>query len=351
MNCIEIIEKLEKAHSATKDEFVFLLKNITDGEREILRKKAQKASLGVFENKVFIRGLIEFSSICKNDCLYCGLRRSNQNAVRYRLTKQQIMDCCKTGYALGFRTFVLQGGEDSYFTDEIMTDIVRTIKAEYPDCAVTLSLGERGYDSFKRLFDAGADRYLLRHETADAEHYAKLHPSDMSFQNRRQSLFWLKEIGYQTGAGFMVGSPGQTYETLAEDLMFIKELNPEMCGIGPFIPHKGTEYRSCKSGSLELTLTLLSIIRLLKPDILLPATTALGTIDGKGREMGILYGANVVMPNLSPTEHRADYSLYDNKICTGDEAAECIKCLSNRMKSIGYRIVTDRGDYRPNERK
>lgn len=351
MNCIDIIEKIESKHSASKEEYAFLLKNISAGERELLRKKAQKTALNVFGNKVFIRGLIEISSVCKNDCRYCGIRKSNLNAVRYRLTKEQILECCKNGYGLGFRTFVLQGGEDGYFTDEVMTDIVSTERKEYPDCAITLSLGERGYQSFKKLFEAGANRYLLRHETADMEHYNKLHPNEMSFERRRQSLFWLKEIGYQTGAGFMVGSPYQTFETLAEDLIFIKELNPEMCGIGPFIPHKDTEYRNYPSGSLELTLTLLSIIRLLKPDILLPATTALGTVNAKGREMGILHGANVVMPNLSPVEHRADYSLYDNKICTGDEAAECIKCLSGRMKSIGYQIVTDRGDYCPNERK
>ena len=350
MNCIEIIEKLEKQHSASKAELMFLLENISEQETETLRKKAQKTSLERFGNRVFIRGLIEFTSVCKNDCYYCGLRRSNHNAVRYRLSKEQILDCCKTGYELGFRTFVLQGGEDGYFTDEIMCDIVSSIKSLYPDCAVTLSLGERSTESFRKLFKTGADRYLLRHETANDEHYRKLHPSEMSLENRKKCLFELKQIGYQTGAGFMVGSPYQTYETLAEDLLFIKELNPQMCGIGPFIPHKDTDFKNEKSGSVQLTLVLLSVIRLMLPDILLPATTALGTADGTGREKGILHGANVVMPNLSPTEHRADYSLYDNKICTGDEAAECIKCLSGRMKSIGYKIVIDRGDYKP-ERK
>ena len=327
-----------------------MLENISEQETETLRKKAQKTSLERFGNRVFIRGLIEFTSVCKNDCYYCGLRRSNHNAVRYRLSKEQILDCCKTGYELGFRTFVLQGGEDGYFTDEIMCDIVSSIKSLYPDCAVTLSLGERSTESFRKLFKTGADRYLLRHETANDEHYRKLHPSEMSLENRKKCLFELKQIGYQTGAGFMVGSPYQTYETLAEDLLFIKELNPQMCGIGPFIPHKDTDFKNEKSGSVQLTLVLLSVIRLMLPDILLPATTALGTADGTGREKGILHGANVVMPNLSPTEHRADYSLYDNKICTGDEAAECIKCLSGRMKSIGYKIVIDRGDYKP-ERK
>lgn len=346
MDIISIIEKIESTGIAPKQELALLLENINDSELEVLRKKAQKKSLEHFSNKIYIRGLIEFSSICKNDCLYCGLRRSNKNAVRYRLSKEQILSCCKTGYSLGFRTFVLQGGEDGCYTDEVMCGIVSSIKSLYPDCAVTLSLGERTEESYKKLFNAGADRYLLRHETANEEHYKKLHPPEMSLANRKNCLYTLKKIGYQTGAGFMVGSPFQTYETLAEDLLFLKELNPQMCGIGPFIPHKDTPFAGEKSGSVRLTLVLISLVRLMLPRVLLPATTALGTADGKGREKGILHGANVVMPNLSPTEHRADYSLYDNKICTGDEAAECIKCLSNRMKSIGYEVVTDRGDYK-----
>ena len=345
MNNIEIIEKIESTGIASKQELAFLLETINDSELEILRKKAQKKSLENFSNKIYIRGLIELSSYCKNDCLYCGLRRSNKCAVRYRLTKEQILSCCRSGYSLGFRTFVLQSGEDGYYTDEVMCDIVSKIKSLYPDCAVTLSLGERTEESYRRLFESGADRYLLRHETANEEHYKKLHPSEMSLANRKNCLYTLKKIGYQTGAGFMVGSPYQTYETLADDLLFLKDLNPQMCGIGPFIPHKDTPFADEKSGSVRLTLVLLSLVRLMLPKALLPATTALGTADGQGREKGVLHGANVVMPNLSPTEHRADYSLYDNKICTGDEAAECIKCLSNRMKSIGYKIVTDRGDY------
>lgn len=346
MKCIDIINKIEKQNIAKKEELVFLLENINDDEMEILRKKAQKTAIEHFGNKIFIRGLIEFTSICKNDCYYCGLRRSNKNAVRYRLDKEHILNCCKIGYELGFRTFVLQGGEDAYYTDDVMCGIVSSIRGMYPDCAITLSLGERGYNSFKRLYDAGADRYLLRHETADNNHYRKLHPPEMLPEHRKQCLYDLKKIGYQTGAGFMVGSPFQTFETLAEDLLFLKELNPQMCGIGPFIPHKDTVFRNEKSGSVRLTLMLLSIVRLMLPDVLLPSTTALGTADSMGREKGILHGANVVMPNLSPVEHRKDYSLYDSKICTGDEAAECIKCLSNRMKKIGYEITVDRGDFK-----
>ena len=346
MNSLSIIEQLKTTHTATREQLIYLLKHITDAEREVLRQAAQQTAQAVFGNKIYIRGLVEISSICKRDCRYCGLRRSNPNAVRYRLAPEQILSCCEKGYALGFRTFVLQGGEDGFFSDEVVCGVVREIKRRCPDCAVTLSLGERGDESFRRLYAAGADRYLLRHETADLAHYAKLHPDSMSGAERQRQLFALKQIGYQTGAGFMVGSPYQTAENLADDLLFLKKLQPQMCGIGPFIPHKDTEFRDFSQGSLELTLTLLAVIRLMHPRILLPATTALGTIHPQGRELGILHGANVVMPNLSPLEHRKDYAIYDNKICTGDEAAECIRCLSVRMKRIGYQIVTERGDYR-----
>ena len=346
MNSLSIIEQLKTTHTATREQLIYLLKHITDAEREVLREAAQQTAQAVFGNKIYIRGLVEISSICKRDCRYCGLRRSNPNAVRYRLAPEQILSCCEKGYALGFRTFVLQGGEDGFFTDEVVCGIVREIKRRCPDCAVTLSLGERGDESFRRLRKAGADRYLLRHETADLTHYAKLHPDSMSGAERQRQLFVLKQTGFQTGAGFMVGSPYQTAENLADDLLFLKKLQPQMCGIGPFIPHKDTAFRDFSQGSLELTLTLLAVIRLMHPHILLPATTALGTIHPQGRELGIMHGANVVMPNLSPLEHRKDYAIYDNKICTGDEAAECIRCLAMRMKRIGYQIVTERGDYR-----
>ena len=346
MDVISIIDKIKKNKTADNAELVFLLENITDDEVKVLRRKAQVTAMMNFRKDIYIRGLIELSSYCKNDCLYCGIRRSNKNAVRYRLTEEQILSSCENGYGLGFRTIVLQGGEDPYYTDDRMCGIIGAIKSKFPDCAVTLSLGERGKESFQRLYDAGADRYLLRHETANPEHYKKLHPPGMSYENRIKSLYELKEIGFQTGAGFMVGSPFQTYKDLANDLLFINRLKPQMCGIGPFVPHHDTVFADKPQGSLRLTLILLSLIRLMNPKILLPATTALGTIAHNGRELGILHGANVVMPNLSPSEHRADYSLYDNKICTGDEAAECIRCLSLRMKSIGYNIVTDRGDYK-----
>lgn len=298
----------------------------------------------VYGRKVFMRGLIEISNHCKNDCLYCGIRRSN-SCHRYRLTKEQILDCCRTGHELGFRTFVLQGGEDAWFTDERMCDIVRSIKAAFPDCAVTLSLGERGRESFALLKEAGADRYLLRHETADRDHYGRLHPSEMSFDHRMQCLQDLRELGYQVGCGFMVGSPFQTIETLKKDIDFIAEFRPEMVGIGPFIPADGTPFEHEKAGSVELTLRLLAIIRITLPHVLLPATSALGTMHPKGRELAIRAGANVVMPNLSPQDTRALYSIYNNKLSTGSEAAESAADIRARMKAIGMDVPVDRGDH------
>lgn len=341
----EIIEKLEKEQKIDLEGLRILL---TTQETEVIAKlaaRARNAAQRIYGNKVYIRGLIEFTNYCKNDCLYCGIRRSNRCAERYRLSEEQILSCCATGYELGFRTFVLQGGEDAYFTDARICAIVSEIKKNYPDCAVTLSIGEKERTSYQAYFEAGADRYLLRHETANEEHYKKLHPAEMSLANRKQCLRDLKEIGYQTGCGFMVGSPGQMVETLYEDLTFIRDLQPEMVGIGPFIPQKDTPFGNEEAGTMELTLRLLSIIRLLHPKVLLPSTTALGTIHPQGREKGILAGANVVMPNLSPVNVREKYKLYDNKICTGDEAAECRFCMQKRMESIGYEVVTDRGDY------
>lgn len=341
---LQLIDKLERTNSLSAEEYRYLIDNRNDQLFEALKEKAQKAKNRIYGNSVFIRGLIEISNICKNDCLYCGIRCSNSSCDRYRLSKDDILSCVSEGYDLGFRTFVMQGGEDPYFTDEILTDIIKSIKKKYPECAVTLSLGERGKESFKRLFDAGADRYLLRHETADSGHYAKLHPDNLTLENRMQALCDLKSIGYQVGCGFMVGSPFQTSEHLAKDLKFIEEFSPDMCGIGPFIPHDATPFRNEKAGTLELTLYLLSVIRLIKPNILLPATTALGTIDPSGREKGILAGANVVMPNLSPVSVRKKYELYNNKICTGEESAQCKDCLQRRMKSVNHNIVVDRGD-------
>ena len=343
---IDLINKLEKEHSLTADEYKYLIDNRNEEYASMLSEKAVDIRKKIYGNAVFIRGLIEISNICKNDCLYCGIRGGNKNCDRFRLTKEQILSCCENGYSLGFRTFVMQGGEDMYFSDDVMCDIISEIKTRYPDCAITLSLGERSFESYKKLFDAGADRYLLRHETADKAHYAKLHPDNLSFDKRMQCLENLKKIGFQTGCGFMVGSPFQTSEHLAKDLKFIEEFKPEMCGIGPFIPHKDTVFNNYTPGTVELTCYLLSIIRLISPSILLPATTALGSIDPVGREKGILAGANVVMPNLSPLDTRVKYSLYNNKLSSGAESAQGKAILEDKINSIGYRIVTDRGDYK-----
>lgn len=340
------VEKLISGANLTHSEYITIVESYVNKEaRTAIGDRARQIRSMHYGNKVFIRGLIEFTNYCRNGCFYCGINSSCSNTKRYRLSKDEIMECCMRGYDLGFRTFVLQGGEDTYFTDDIMVDIISSIKERYPDCAVTLSIGERTYDSYKKLKEAGADRYLLRHETASEEHYKILHPDYMSLSNRKQCLFNLKELGFQVGAGFMVGSPKQTSENLAQDLEFLKELQPHMIGIGPFIPHHDTRFAHEASGNVELTLYLLSVLRIMFPKVLLPATTALGTASYDGRERGIFAGANVVMPNLSPALHRKDYDLYDNKISTGDEAAECIDKLSTGMKKIGYEIVTDRGDY------
>lgn len=340
-----LIDQLEQQHILTKEEFTDLLSHRTPELMEYAARKAVAVRKQVYGNDVYVRGLIEFTNICKNDCYYCGIRKSAADVERYRLSDEEIMECCKQGYALGFRTFVLQGGEDGYYTDEHICRLIRQIKAAYPDCAITLSIGEKSRESYQAYYDAGADRYLLRHETANEDHYRKLHPKNLSAAHRQECLRTLKEIGFQIGAGMMVGAPYQTKENLAEDLLFLYDLKPHMVGIGPFIPSKVTPFANEEPGTLEETLFLLSIIRLMMPKVLLPATTALGTIHPLGREKGIEAGGNVVMPNLSPTGVRDKYLLYDNKICTGDDSAHCRSCLSRRMESVGYQIVENRGDY------
>ena len=340
----ELVEKLIAEHRLSIEEYEALIAGRDPEAAEALAAEAVRLRKAIYGDTVYCRGLIEISNICKNNCLYCGIRRGNADCVRYRLTPEDILTCADEGYTLGFRTFVLQGGEDPYYTDELLCPLIREIKRRYPDCAVTLSLGERSRESYALLREAGADRYLLRHETADRDHYALLHPAEMSWDHRMQCLQDLRDLGYQVGCGFMVGSPYQTDEHLAEDLQFIEAFQPEMTGIGPFIPHEKTPFRDRPAGTLELTCFLLSVIRILCPTTLLPATTALGTIDPLGREKGILAGANVVMPNLSPLSVRKKYMLYDGKICTGDESAQCLSCMAARMTSVGYRLVVDRGD-------
>ncbi len=344
----DLIEKLKSTRSLSIDEYEYLIENRNIEAQELLRRYAVEKRQQVYQNHVFVRGLIEVSNICKNDCYYCGIRKSNKNCDRYRLSKEDILTCCDEGYSLGFRTFVLQGGEDGSFTDVWLCDLISSIKKRYPDCAITLSLGERSFESYQALFDSGADRYLLRHETADEMHYSKLHPSELTLKNRIKCLNNLKEIGFQVGVGFMVGSPYQTAKNIAQDLKFIEEFSPDMCGVGPFIPHKDTIFKDETAGDAQLCCYLLSIIRLIKPNILLPATTALGTVKKDGREKGILSGANVVMPNLSPLSVRKKYALYDGKISTGDESAQSLENLKKSMNAIGYEVVVARGDIKHN---
>ncbi|MBR0118681.1 MAG: [Eubacterium sp.] len=383
-----IVDKVRCSRNISEKELETLLGG-NSGESEYLYHHARKVADEVFGKKIYLRGLIEFSNYCKNNCLYCGIRRDNKNADRYRLSADEIISCADAGYELGFRTIVLQSGEDVFYTDDLVCEIISEIKKRHPDIAVTLSIGEKERSSYQAYYDAGADRYLLRHETADREHYELLHSDDSqhapsttgsaiasrdvdtpgsatrdkliasrdvepatvtatgktSYDNRMRCLRDLKEIGYQVGCGFMVGSPGQDIHCLYEDLQFIREFRPHMVGIGPFLSQKDTPFANEKNGTADMTLALLSIIRLLDPQVLLPATTALGTVDPQGRERGILAGANVVMPNLSPVSVRDKYILYDNKICTGEEAAECVSCLNRRIENIGYQVVTDRGDH------
>ena len=341
----QIIDDIKQSQKITLEKLRIILDCENKTNIEYLYECARNVSEKTFNKEIYLRGLIEFTNYCKNDCYYCGIRCSNTNAQRYRLTEEEILSCCNKGWNLGFKTFVLQGGEDPFFTDDKICSIIKKIKTSYPDSALTLSIGEKSFESYKKFFDAGADRYLLRHETANEKHYQTLHPDKMSCENRKQCLYNLKKIGFQTGCGIMVGSPYQTIENIYEDIVFMQDLKPEMIGIGPFISHKDTPFKDMPNGSVEITLRLLAILRLLFPKVLLPSTTALGSVDVKGREKGILAGANVLMPNLSPVSVRNKYLLYDGKICTGEEAAECNRCLRRRVENIGYHVVESRGDH------
>lgn len=340
----ELIDKLNAQNDLSDQDLLYILDHLDAESKDYLVQKSHDTRMGTYDNKVYMRGLIEFTNYCKNGCVYCGIRAQNKNVDRYRLTLEQILQCCQVGYDLGYRTFVLQGGEDPHYDDDKMVDIIEAIKRDFPDCALTLSLGEKEYDSYERYYKAGADRYLLRHETNSRELYESLHPK-MSFDHRIQCLEDLKKIGFQIGAGFMVGIPKQTNEDLVKDLRFLKNLKPHMTGLGPFIPHQDTDLKDEPAGTMEKTTTMLALVRLLLPDVLLPATTALGSINPKGREQGLKAGANVVMPNLSPTNVRELYSLYDGKICTGDEAAHCRKCIEGRINSAGFKVDMGRGDH------
>ena len=337
-----LIKELREKSILSRDKFTELLS--TDKYDALLFESADKIRQSVYGKDVYIRGLIEFTNYCKNDCYYCGIRCSNKNTVRYRLTKEEILECCREGYELGFRTFVLQGGEDPYFTDERMVDIVKSIRGEFSDCAITLSIGEKSYESYLAYYNAGANRFLLRHETAESDHYNKLHPEHMKLETRKKCLFDLKKIGYQVGSGFMVGSPFQTMDNIISDLEFLYELQPDMIGIGPYIVHKETPFAEYESGSVEMTVRLIAVLRHMFPHALIPATTALGTLHPNGREMGLKAGANVVMPNLSPRAYRKLYDLYENKLSTGEEAAQSRVALEKKVKAAGYNVVTAIGN-------
>lgn len=340
----KIIDKLNRTHSLELAEWEQIISSYTKEDSEYAMKEASQIAIREYGKKIYFRGIIEFSNFCKCDCYYCGIRKSNQNCQRYRLTREDILECCQEGYENGFRTFVLQGGEDGWFTDERMCEIVHQIKMRYPDCAVTLSLGERSFESYKVLKEAGADRYLLRHETIDDVHFGELHPKKQKLETRIQCLRDLKELGYQTGCGIMVGTPNQTPAVIAKDMKFMEEFQPAMIGMGPFLPHKNTPLKDADKGSAEMTLFLLALCRIMLPRVLLPATTALGTVEADGRKQGVLAGCNVIMPNLSPLSVRKKYMLYDEKAGTDISAAEGIAILKKQMEEIGYEAAVDRGD-------
>lgn len=340
----KLIDALDKNGDLPENDLLAILDQIDRASYEYLREKADRKRKLHYEDRVFMRGLIEFTNFCAQDCSYCGIRASNIKADRYRLTQEEILSCCTEGYRLGYRTYVLQGGEDPWFTDEKLCAIIEEIKTRFPDSAITLSVGERSRESYQRLFDAGADRYLLRHETASKRLYERLHPG-MSFKNRMDCLKNLKEIGFQVGAGFMVGLPDQTNSDLVMDLKFLHDFNPHMIGIGPFIPHSDTPLGGSDGGTVEKTLVMVALTRLMVPGALMPATTAMGTLDSLGREKAIKAGANVVMPNLSPTDVRTKYEIYENKICTGDEAAHCRVCIEKRIEGAGYTVDMSKGDH------
>ncbi|MHB8072937.1 [FeFe] hydrogenase H-cluster radical SAM maturase HydE [Desulfosporosinus fructosivorans] len=338
-----LLEKVYQTNSLTKDEIIYLLENITPEDREILYSHALKTKQKYYGNKVFLRGLIEFSNICRQDCLYCGIRASNAKVERYRLTPGEILGCCDIGYDLGYRTFVLQSGEDLWYTAEILGALIQEIKKRYPEVAITLSIGERRVETYQSLFASGADRFLMRHETASKDLYEKLHPT-MHFEDRQACLSTLKDIGYQVGAGFMVGLPGQTFADLAEDLRYLSEISPDMIGIGPFIPHSETPLGTEKGGTLEDTLVMVALARLLIPGSLIPATTALGTLNPQGRELALKAGANVLMPIITPTSVRKQYALYENKICGDDKPEDCRYCIERRIQAAGFEMDLGRGD-------
>ena len=341
-----LIEDLKQGKKLSLHDFTYILENYSKDDFDYIKDISQKIAIEKFGKKIYFRGIIEFSNICKNDCIYCGIRRSNANVDRYRLTKDEILECCQEGYEFGYRTFVLQSGEDGHFTDEVMVDVVKSIREKYPDCAITLSIGERSRESYQKLFDAGANRFLLRHEAANKELYEKIHPAVQKWEERFRCLIDLREIGYQVGAGMMVGVPNQTLENLAEDLVFIQDFRPHMVGIGPFIPHKDTPYRDEKAGSIEVSLLCLSLVRIMLPNVLLPSTTALGSLDGAGRQQGVLHGCNVVMPNLSPMSVRKKYLLYDNKAGVDLDAKTSVETLRKQMEDIGYEVIVTRGDFK-----
>lgn len=334
----DIIAKAENTHDLRKDEIVQLL--TTDEYNGELFAAADRVRSKYVGDDVHLRGLIEFSNICKQNCLYCGLRRENRKINRYRLTPEQIIDFAGKAKTYGYRTVVLQSGEDENFDVATMQRIIREIKAM--DMALTLSVGEKTKEEYAAYREAGADRYLLRIETTDKQLYEKLDPG-MSFDNRKRCLRDLKELGFEVGTGCMVGLPGQTLESLADDILFFKEIDADMIGIGPFIPNADTPLSEEKGGTFTLSLKVMAITRLLLPDINIPATTAMESLDHNGRVIALGSGANVVMPNVTEGDYRKWYALYPGKICINDTPAHCRSCITGKIGGIGRKVSSECG--------
>ena len=339
-----LVDKLRKEHELMPNEYLALLTMRDSQDVDYLISQAREVAQEHFGNDIYLRGLIELSNVCRNDCLYCGIRRSNSNVTRYTLTREQVMACCEQGYKIGFRTIVLQGGEWGEERSRWIAEIIRDIRAGWPDCAITLSLGEHPRKTYALWREAGADRYLLRHETHNERLYSLLHPKGMTIHHRLQCLDTLKELGYQVGAGIMVGAPFQTLRNIVEDIQYLVAFKPHMIGIGPFIPQHDTPFARFPAGSVDMTARLYAILRLALPQALIPSTTAIASLAPDGRLRGILAGANVVMPNLSPTDTRRLYALYDNKAALGAESAQGVKSLADELSTIGYHINWSRGD-------
>jgi biotin synthase len=336
-----VTEILNSPDEIGKEEICRLL--LSEGaDRDLLFSCADHTRELHVGNDVHLRGIIEFSNYCVKNCLYCGLRRDNVALERYRMTPEEIMEAAAAGVEAGLKTIVLQSGEDPDFSADVLARLIGSLKDEH-DIAVTMSVGDRNRDEYALMREAGADRYLLKHETADPELFSRLRPGT-TLDGRIRRLMWLKELGFQVGSGGMIGLPWQTVDTIADDILLLRRLDVEMAGFGPFIPHGGTPLAGCAGGSVDMTLKTLAVARVMLPFTHFPATTALGSIDPEGRQRALKCGANVVMPNITPVRYKRLYEIYPNKICVSEEGPiQCLPCITGIIRQSGRSVATDHG--------